>query len=401
MAQATAAIIDKPAWVDLSSSDAQASRDFYSKVFGWKVEVNPDPQYGGYALAKLGDQDAAGIGPAQTPDTPTAWSVYIGTDDIDALAKRVQSAGGTVVAPPFDVGDQGKMAVFQDPSGAFISAWQGSRMGGFQTDAPNSFGWAELNARGIEKAIPFYTSVFGWTTRTSEMGEGQPPYTEFLLDGESVAGAWEMSPMVPAEVPSYWQVYFAVDDVDGAFRKAIDAGARETAAAAGLPGRTLRDRERPAGREPRPAQDDAPLIDRGGQPRPGHLRTAVAHVAVAHVAVAHVAGVGGACGGWAIHPGATTASVPRGRLHAMTTAPSPSRMTTSLTHGPRTGREDRRTTTAAPAASTASSRHRLAFSPRITRPARTTPDERVGDIPGDDREHETGAEDRDESRPGS
>ena len=110
-----------------------------------------------------------------TPDTPTAWSVYIGTNDVEALAKRVQSAGGTVVAPPFDVGDQGKMAVFQDPSGAFISAWQGSRMGGFQTDAPNSFGWAELNARGIEKAIPFYTSVFGWTTRTSEMGEGATP----------------------------------------------------------------------------------------------------------------------------------------------------------------------------------------------------------------------------------
>ena len=141
-----------------------------------------------------------------------------------------------MVAPPFDVGDQGKMAVFQDPSGAFISAWQGSRMGGFQTDAPNSFGWAELNARGIEKAIPFYTSVFGWTTRTSEMGEGQPPYTEFLLDGESVAGAWEMSSMVPASVPSYWQVYFAVDDVDGAFKKAIDAGARELQPPQDFPG---------------------------------------------------------------------------------------------------------------------------------------------------------------------
>jgi hypothetical protein len=128
------------------------------------------------------------------------------------------------------------MAVFQDPSGAFISAWQGSRMGGFQTDAPNSFGWAELNARGLDKAIPFYTSVFGWTTRTSPMGEGQPQYTEFLLDGESVAGAWEMNPMVPAQVPSYWQVYFAVDDVDGAFKKAIDAGARELQAPQDFPG---------------------------------------------------------------------------------------------------------------------------------------------------------------------
>ena len=175
MANATATILDKPAWVDLSSSDAGASRDFYSKVFGWKVEVNPDPQYGGYALAKLGDQDAAGIGPGMDPNAPTAWNVYLGTSDIDALAKRVQSAGGTVIAAPFDVGDQGKMAVFQDPSGAFISAWQGSRMGGFQTDAPNSFGWAELNARGLDKAIPFYTSVFGWTTQDQPDGRGPAP----------------------------------------------------------------------------------------------------------------------------------------------------------------------------------------------------------------------------------
>src|ERR1044072_8045498 len=138
MANSSAARVDRQLWVDLSSRDAGASRDFYAKVFGWNVEVNPDPQYGGYALAQLGDQDAAGIGPAMGPNAPAAWNIYIGTSDLEALAGRVQSAGGTVVMAPFDVGDQGKMAVFQDPAGAFISAWQGSRMGGFQTDAPKS-----------------------------------------------------------------------------------------------------------------------------------------------------------------------------------------------------------------------------------------------------------------------
>ena len=68
------------------------------------------------------------------------------------------------------------------------------------------------------------------------MGEGQPPYTEFVLDGESVAGAWEMNPMVPAEVPSYWQVYFGVEDVDAVFRKAIDLGAQEMLAPQDFPG---------------------------------------------------------------------------------------------------------------------------------------------------------------------
>jgi predicted enzyme related to lactoylglutathione lyase len=236
MAQATSVILNRPAWVDLSSSDAEGSRTFYSSLFGWGVDVNPDPQYGGYGLARLGGSDVAGIGPTQSADAPTAWNLYLGTDDVDALAKRVEAAGGTVVAPPFDVGDQGRMAVFRDPSGAFISAWQGTRMGGFQTDVPNSFGWAELNARGVAKAVPFYAQVFGWTTRTSEMGAGQPPYTEFLLGGESVAGAWEMNPMVPAEVPSYWQVYFTVDDVDAAHRKALAAGATEMVGPQDFPG---------------------------------------------------------------------------------------------------------------------------------------------------------------------
>ena len=236
MAQTMASTDNKPSWVDISSGDAGASREFYGKLFGWDVEVNPDPLYGGYALARIGGQDAAGIGPKMDPNGPTAWALYIGTDDVDALAKKVMTAGGNVVMAPFDVGEQGRMAVFQDPAGAFISAWQGTRMGGFQTDAPNSFGWAELNARGVDNALPFYTTVFGWTVKTSPMGEGQPDYNEFQIGDESVAGAWEMNPMVPAEVPSYWQVYFAVDDVDAAFRKAVELGAREINAPMEYPG---------------------------------------------------------------------------------------------------------------------------------------------------------------------
>jgi hypothetical protein len=227
MVDAVASVLNKPAWVDLSSSDPAASREFYAKLFGWQVSVNPDPQYGGYAMAKVGGKDVAGIGPKMMPEAPTAWMVYIGTDDADALAAKVKAAGGTVIAPPMDVADQGRMAVFQDPSGAFISAWQPISMGGFGTGGANAFGWAELNARGIDKTLPFYAAIFGWASKTSPMGEGQPLYTEFLLDGQSVAGGTEMNPMVPAQVPSYWLVYFNVADVDSSCRKAVEAGARE------------------------------------------------------------------------------------------------------------------------------------------------------------------------------
>jgi len=228
LATTATATLNKPAWVELSSPDAAASRDFYARLFGWDIEVSPDPQYGGYGMARIGGDDAAGIGPKQMPEAPTAWGLYIGTDDVDALAQRVKGAGGTVIAEPFDVGDQGRMAVFADPIGAVISAWQGGRMGTFATNRSNAFGWAELNARGLEGAIPFYESIFGWSHSTTDVGDGSPSYTQFETDGDQIAGAFEMGGNVPAQVPSFWLIYFNVDDVDATAQEATSAGGTVT-----------------------------------------------------------------------------------------------------------------------------------------------------------------------------
>ena len=235
MANAPVAVANKPAWVDLSSKDPAASRDYYTKLFGWNIEVNPDPLYGGYGLAKIDGKDVAGIGGVQSPEQPSAWNFYIGTDDPERLSRQVEAAGGKVIAPAFDVGDQGKMVVFSDPSGAFISAWQPAQMGGFQTHGRNTFDWAELNARGVESVVPFYRDVFGWTPKTTAI-EGQPSYTEFQVDGQSIAGAAEMNPMAPAGMPNYWLVYFGVDDVDLTHRKALEAGANEVVEPQDFPG---------------------------------------------------------------------------------------------------------------------------------------------------------------------
>lgn len=237
MAEAKTAVAHKPIWVDLSTSDASAARDFYAKLFGWKVEVNPDPQYGGYALAKIGGKDVAGIGPKQMAEQPSAWMVYIGTPDVEDTVKKAQAAGGNVIVAPMSVGDQGKMAIIQDPSGGVIGVWQSQAMTGAQViDQPNTMGWAELNSRGVEKAKPFYKKLFGWTEKKTPPSGDNPEYTEFQIAGKSVAGAMEMNPMVPQEVPSYWMVYFNVDDVDKAFKKTIDAGAKEMLAPQDMPG---------------------------------------------------------------------------------------------------------------------------------------------------------------------
>ncbi len=228
----------RPAWVELATDDPAASRLFYGQLLDWDFDVSDDPRYGGYAMARLasGEGDVAGITAKMMPESPTAWTLYIGTDDAAALGEAVQAAGGTLLAPAFDVGDMGRMAVFADPTGAVFSAWQAAGPRSFRTGDVGAMGWAELSSRDIDKARDFYGRVFGWTAETSPMGEGQPDYTTFMAGDEGVLGGMQMMPMVPAEVPSYWMVYFNVSDVDAAFRQAIELGASEVAAPSPMPG---------------------------------------------------------------------------------------------------------------------------------------------------------------------
>ena len=134
MTNAATAIANKPAWVDLGTKDAAAAREFYATLFGWDIHVSPDPQYGGYGRALLDGKDVAG----HRPDDVTRSAVGLVGLHRDRRRRcpvdsEVLAAGGQVVMPAFDVGDQGRMAVFADPGGAVISTWQPTTMGGFQT----------------------------------------------------------------------------------------------------------------------------------------------------------------------------------------------------------------------------------------------------------------------------
>ena len=95
MTQAMIKTAHRPSWIDLSSNDASGSRAFYSRLFDWKVDVNPDPQYGGYGRATVHGRDAAGITPTQSIATwrsrgniPLAISVWIKRASCVTLAKN-------------------------------------------------------------------------------------------------------------------------------------------------------------------------------------------------------------------------------------------------------------------------------------------------------------------------
>jgi predicted enzyme related to lactoylglutathione lyase len=225
MAEAATVVINAPGWIDLGSPDPEASRNFYSQLFGWSAEVVPDPEAGGYGIFKLDGKEVGGVGPLQMPQQPPAWTSYVLVEDADATTQKVKEAGGAVFAEPFDVMEEGRMAIIADPSGAALGLWQPKNHHGWEVArVPGAVAWVELSSRNLEATKPFYKAVFGWDTKDSPMGQ-TGTYTEWLLDGNSIAGGMPMAEMVPAEVPSYWMTYFNVADTDAATRRAGELGA--------------------------------------------------------------------------------------------------------------------------------------------------------------------------------
>ena len=84
----------------------------------------------------------AGISPKQMAQQPSAWTIYIGTPNAAETAKKAEAAGAKIIAPVMEVGDQGHMAIIQDPSGAYLGLWQAGKMHGSQSTGANSMGWA-------------------------------------------------------------------------------------------------------------------------------------------------------------------------------------------------------------------------------------------------------------------
>ncbi len=115
-----------PMWIDVASPNLDASKQFYSQVFGWEVNVVPDPAAGGYAFFEMRGKMIGGLGPTFGPDQPPAWSMYARTPDVDATAQTVRDSGGQVVVGPMDVPGAGRIAWFTDPTGAHFAALQPS-----------------------------------------------------------------------------------------------------------------------------------------------------------------------------------------------------------------------------------------------------------------------------------
>ncbi len=225
-----------PVWMDLMTHDVEGSKTFYGELFGWDFTdqgedfghyhlISKDGKLVGGLMSTLMNQD----GPTDEPTAPTAWNVYLHSDDVAGAIEKLQAAGASLVFGPMDVADHGRQAFVVDPSGAALGLWQPNQMAGFEL--PLTTGtpvWFECLTRDLDAALPFYRDVLGWQIAwmpgSSQEAGSQFRYATNGGGDAAVCGLCDAAQWLPEGVPSFWRIYFGVDDADADAARVTELG---------------------------------------------------------------------------------------------------------------------------------------------------------------------------------
>jgi predicted enzyme related to lactoylglutathione lyase len=124
--------------------------------------------------------------------------------------------------------DAGRLAVCQDPEGAFFAVMRLGRHTGAQlVNEIGTWTWNQLASHDIEAAKTFYGDVFGWTLEPSPEAPPDSPYEMWQVPGqkweEGLGGAMTLD-QLPGEVPAHWMTYLCVESADGAIETIKSGG---------------------------------------------------------------------------------------------------------------------------------------------------------------------------------
>jgi predicted enzyme related to lactoylglutathione lyase len=99
---------------EIIGKDAKQLQEFYSAVFGWKIDA-ANPMNYGMIEAQDGHGIGGGVGPGEANQSGVPF--YIEVDDPQAYLDKVVARGGKVTMPVTDVMGSVTMAQFTDPEG--------------------------------------------------------------------------------------------------------------------------------------------------------------------------------------------------------------------------------------------------------------------------------------------
>lgn len=104
---------------EINAKDAKRLWEFYSGLFGWKVNSENPMKYG---LVSTGSKLGIGGGIGQADPNAPAPSVtfYIQVDDVQKELDKVGALGGRVVMPSTEIPNMVTFGLFADPEGNVV-----------------------------------------------------------------------------------------------------------------------------------------------------------------------------------------------------------------------------------------------------------------------------------------
>ncbi len=126
-ADGAAARVGLISWLDLTVSDASATRDFYRQVVGWSVQdvemEDASEHYADYKMFGDDGNPAAGVCHARGVNLglPPIWMIYLPVGDLAESVRRVREEGGEIIKATRENDAQYAYAVVQDLVGAYLA----------------------------------------------------------------------------------------------------------------------------------------------------------------------------------------------------------------------------------------------------------------------------------------
>jgi uncharacterized protein len=111
-------------WFEVAGRDLDALRQFYSSLFGWRIELDPAAPMP-YGLVNTG-ADGGIPGGVYAPGEPVGSyvSFYVAVDDLEGALRQAERLGAKVAQPPTPLADGTRIAMFNDPEGQRIGLLQ-------------------------------------------------------------------------------------------------------------------------------------------------------------------------------------------------------------------------------------------------------------------------------------
>lgn len=113
-------------WNELATTNVQAAKDFYGKVFGWQF-IDHDMGDMKYTMIKRNGDEFGGIWSIpkdKENEIPPHWMAYILVENIEKSVEEASKHGAKIVKPIANAGTFGRFAIITDPTGAHIALWQ-------------------------------------------------------------------------------------------------------------------------------------------------------------------------------------------------------------------------------------------------------------------------------------